>query len=511
MTERVDEILMQFNSAKVEADLNRNVLEDAYKYSVPQKDNFSNLSPGQIKNARVYDTTAVDATITLTSKLHEALIPPFQNWIDFVAGEDVPAQFQDEINKNLKNVTDIFFRHLHNSNFDLAANEALTDLVVGTMALMVREGPDDNPLIFEAVPIESIAISEGPYGSIENVWREMSMVKAAHIKRIWPKATLTQSMNLRISQSKNVTFDFIESVIFREEENRFEYTVIERAGREIIFEQISESSPWVVARFNKKTGETWGWGPVLAALPTILSLEEMYLYTLTGAQLKVFPPLMAFSDGIFNPFTLNLQPNTIIPINMSSASTGGPIKVLEMGGDVNYGELRIQDFRDQINKLFYTEPLGPIDTPVRSATEVTIRQQALLEKIGPAFGRLQVEFIRKTVDRTVFILRSKGLIPNIKVDNKNIAISYRSPLGRSQDVQDITSARAAISDLQNIAGPEVAVAALNETIIPQWLFEKHGADPDLVKSPQELEEMKQKIAQAEQQRQIQQTQEVSNQ
>ncbi len=51
--------------------------------------------------------------------------------------------------------------------------------------------------------------------------------------------------------------------------------------------------------------------------------------------------------------------------------------------------------------------------------------------------------------------------------------------------------------MQSIFGPEQSMAALNPEKVPQYLSEKMGVEPTLVKGPEEIKQMVQQQAQAQ--------------
>ena len=81
----------------------------------------------------------------------------------------------------------------------------------------------------------------------------------------------------------------------------------------IIYEEF-ESNPGIVWRFQKVNNEVFGRGPVMDALPSIISLNELARIELAAANLNTFKPYMGFSDAVFNPHTFKLEPFTVIPI-----------------------------------------------------------------------------------------------------------------------------------------------------------------------------------------------------
>ena len=67
--------------------------------------------------------------------------------------------------------------------------EFLLDLSVGTACMLVQAGDDVNPIRFTAIPQYLVDIEEGPYGTIDNVYRYLK-VKVENIEREFPESKL---------------------------------------------------------------------------------------------------------------------------------------------------------------------------------------------------------------------------------------------------------------------------------------------------------------------------------
>src|SRR5690606_19409440 len=137
----------------------------------------------------------------------------------------------------------------------------------------------------------------------------------------------------------------------------------------------SRSSPWVVGRWSKSPREIGGRGSAIEALPTARTINMMARFLMEAAAMNATPPWLGFSDGIFNPFNYTIKPNDIIPIAPESAMNL-PLKKLDVSGDVQFGELTMNDLRTQINQIMYVDPTRPVQAPSMTATEIMIRQQS---------------------------------------------------------------------------------------------------------------------------------------
>ncbi len=502
MSHDVNALLQRFQHAKNQRHQFRSLLDVAYRFALPNRNLFDTDTIGADKNSQVFDTTLPHAVNIFVSKLFDGITPPFQTWAKLIAGEEVPLIRKNKLNAQLEEATNLLFRFIHRSNFSLAISESYYDLAVGTMGLLINPGPSDlKPLIFEAVPLRFLAPEEGAFGTIESCWRELNGVLGRNVLKTWPRAKLPLSLKDAIQTSPDRKFDFIEGSV-EIESDRFLYVVITKGEQEIIFEETSTSSAWVIGRWRRLAGEVFGRGPIIDALPSALTLNKIAEFELQAAALEISPMYMAFSDSVFNPHTFQLQPGAIIPVERG-ATPNWPLQQLTTTSNVQFGQFLANDLRAQINALLFTDPLGPQDTPVRTATEINIRNQQLVEEVGPAIGRLEVEVLSKIIKRCIFLLKRRGLFPDIELDGKQITLSFESTLAKSQDAQDLNALTQTNELMQAMMQNPQVLAAFNAAMLPEFIAEKTGLPLSLVKTPQQMIQAAQQAMQLQQQQQAQ--------
>lgn len=479
----------------------RSLYDEAYAFAIPDRDPWpQDTTEGRRKNIQVYDITAVNSARRLVSRLHSSLVPPGEQWFLLEAGENIKdPNKKKELNTYLQDFTDIIFQVLNDSNFDLAINELFQDLIIGTGAMMILESNEKkSPVRFKSVGIDVIYPEGDVYGGIETVWRDFNDIYGRDIQRMWPKAKLTDSIKTKLQADPLAKFNLVEGVVYDPEANEYRIIVREQDASDYLLDAPTKSSPWVVARWSKASNEVGGRGPIIEALPTIRSLNALVEEILRNVALSTSPPWMAASDGVFNPYLFQIAPNKVIPISRQSMGDM-PLKRLDVAGDINMGNLEVNDMRAQIKDALFDNPTRPVNSPEQTATEIMIRQQQFMEEIGPAFGRLSVELLPKIINRVIFILQKKGYLPpELRIDNKNINISYKSPLVRSAAMMKIQNLQNYVSLMQPIAGPEMTLGSINIEQLPQWLSDKLDVDESLIKSPEEIQMLVSKIMQSQQ-------------
>lgn len=490
----VDQLIARFDAAVKRKQPWISHLKECYDVALPQRENFSMHKPGQKKNTEIFDSTAIVGVQKFASRLQATLIPPWRTWSKLVPGSEITEQ-SDEAQEFLDESTKVLFDHINHSNFATQAHEALLDLSISTGAMTLEEAEPggDSLLHFTAVPLADLYPEEGPRGSIETIWRKHA-VPARHIDRLWPGATLSQETQKKAVDSPDAKVDLIEGTIYAPKEGAYYQCVIERKQKHLVFVRYYEVSPWIVFREMVVPGEVLGRGRVMQVLADIKTVNKVSEFSLRNAALAISGVYTAQDDGVINPYTLSLDPGSIIPVG-SNDHTNPTLRPLDRAGDFNVADLTINDLRDSINKVLFAEPYGGMDSPTKTATEMAMRGQELVMDAGSAFSRLQTEFIEKIIKRAVYILRKNGKIGDFKVDGKDVTIKHTSPLARAQDQEDVMAVQQ-FMEMAGALGPEVFALGAKLEDMPSYIGKKLGIDQKLLRSEEERRELQSKAAEA---------------
>lgn len=506
----------RYNAAKYVADLWIPIMQASFFYAVPFRNRYylpGKEFQGTAQNTRVYDTTAVEGVKTFVSKLHDTMTPPGIQW-GYLEVDESMVQDPDQekatleaaqlvLNKYMRNL----FRYIHASNFDVVINECYYDLCIGTSALVINQYNDNEPFLCTSIPMDKLAIEEAANGRIESWFRTWQQLKIAELNIRWPKIILTPDlMSDLLGNPDAVVRQLYEGVAyFANLPKPYLYAVWCDTG--ILYSEYLASSPGIIWRFQKTNNETWGRGPVMEALPSIISLNEMARMELAAANLNVFKPVMAFSDAVFNPHTFRMEPMTVIPI--APIGTGGQPPIIPWPGttDVNFTQLTIADLRMQIKALLFAEqPQDAVGIQPQTAYELSLKQQNLAQKIGPLFSRLQQEFLWPVIKRFAYILHSMGKLPYPKLEDVPINFKYKSPLALVKGQQDTARFIQYVQTMQGIMGPEATQVYINPKTTPYLLAESLQIDARYLNTPDDVAEVMQQVQNQHNQQMLAQSQ-----
>lgn len=476
----------------------RSVYQECYQFAMPMRETFTWQVEGQKKNSTLYDSTLQEATYTAANTLQALLFPSWRRWAELAVGGAVPeASITQAIRDGLQESTNKFFAFLNTSNFSTVIGEVALDLMIGTAGLCFDEGDsNDEPFKFSSIPLSSIEIEEGPDGTVENNYM-LRKPQARNLQRMYPGLELYDLSKevqdlINDPNRESTEVEIIQCKVYSPETKHYYGVVIELKQKQIIWRyDYDRSCPDIIARATKVSGETFGRGRVMLALADAKSLDKMVEFTLRAAALNLAPPMTGVSDGVLNPYTASLTPNTIIPV--ASNDNGNPsLRTIELGGNVQITELMMDSKRQNIRRAM----LGPepSEGAVRSATEIDVSDRNRLWATGGEYNRIQAELLGKIIARGMFILRKKGLVAPIKVDGKQVAVKWTSPFANSQASEDLMALQEAMV-IAGAVGPEVLQLAVKVEDIPAYTFTLKGVPARLLRDEAEKKELSEKVAQ----------------
>lgn len=501
----VNRIVAMRTTAKANLDMWRSLLETAYHYAMPNYNPFENyglagfLTPGQQYNANIYDLTLMIAHKKLADKMLMSMVPQGTQWVKFVPGDEFgepDTGLYQEALVATQRMTDHFFKIIDRSNFYLAVGESLQDCVVSTGVVAVNEGTKKNPIKFESVPASHVMFQGDPEGKVDGVFRDWYQIRVQNIQPMWKDAKL-DCFKSKKPDDKVTLWECAWIDYEADEAHRYQYVVLSEA-KEVLVHRESSSWPWIVYRMRRLTGEIRGRGPSIDAFPTAATINKALEDELIAAAFQANPMYMAASDSAFNQDTFTPLPGSIIPVQMIMGEW--PIKPFEQSGNIQFNALLVNDFRQQVNELMYSSPLGQVNAPNRTATEAEIRYTENLESFAAMVPRLQNEFFIPMIQRILWVINKVAPetfagIPEeirnklISVDGQVIGLSFETPLMTSKGKIKTGALVGFYQAIASMVGEEAATASLDPVNVIQGIAENEGIDIRNIKSRDELEQL----------------------
>jgi hypothetical protein len=482
--------------------------QDVLKYLVPQKDFVTRQRSiqGEQLNPNVYDTTARIANQTMASGFQGNLTNPATRWFNLRL-QKPELNEQKEVKLWLSEVQNIMFDVFSSSNFDEQIHECYIDLgSAGTSVLFATEDPKDI-IRFRCMHVSEISIGEDHNERVNEVYRQYSLTAIQAFQKWGKKAP--KEVHEKIEKKKfDDPVQFLHAVFPRafrvagsNTSNNLPIASVHMAlaSQEVVQQGGFHEMPFMVTRFFKVSGDPYGYSPGIVMLPDIKMLNIVTKTIIRAAQKIVDPPLILPHDGF-------LLPLNTIPAGINYRISGNPndrIEPLQTGANIPVGREEQADLRMAINKAYFNDLfLTLADRRNMTATEVVERVQEKMLMLGPVLGRLQSEMLDPIIERTFNILLRNGLLPPAPdfLDGEDFTVEYISPLANAQRGARVTS----ITNLLQFAG---AIAPLVPEVIDKINTDKSidqaadvfGTNPNLVRSAEEVEQIRAQRAEAQQQ------------
>lgn len=382
--------------------------DDARRYTMPTSDSDM---------ATLFDATASDATDNLAACMYSLLTPPESLWLNLVPeSPDSPdAEF----------ATRMLRANLNDSNFYTTIHQCYMDLVtLGTACLFMSESPlgSASAFSFTAIPMTDIAI-------LPDAVFHTASVNAMEISARYPDWMPPREIAEKIKQNPDMQLRLVQALVGSE------FTAWLDVGGDlennIVATGTFETNPYLIFRWALTSGDIYGYGPVLRALPDIKTANKVVELVLKNATIAVSGIWQADDDGVINLGNINLTPGAIIPKAVGSSG----LTPLTSGANFDVSQIILKDLRDRIRHTLLADRLGLLSDKEMTATEILARNTDMLRVLGATYGRLLHEFIRPLCDRGLQILARRGIIEKISL-HSDAELKYIAPIAQMVSEQE---------------------------------------------------------------------------
>lgn len=361
--------------------------------------------------ATLFDATAADAVDNLAASIYSLMTPPESLWLTLIPESDASPDADA--------ATAVLRANLNDSNFYTTIHQCYLDLVIlGTACLFMAETPigASSAFSFTAVPMRDIAI-------LPNAVFHTATMPACEVLEKYPTWTPPADIADQIKRDPATPLRLVQSLVGTE------FTAWLDVGGDIenniVARGTFETNPYIIFRWSVLSGEQYGRGPVLRALPDIKTANKVVELVLKNATIAVSGIWQADDDGVINLNNINLTPGAIIPKAVGSSG----LTPLSSGADFDVSQIILKDLRERIRHALLADRLGLLSEKEMTATEIMARNSDMMRILGATYGRLLHEFIRPLTDRGLQILSRRGVIVPI-VLNSDAELKYIAPIAQ---------------------------------------------------------------------------------
>lgn len=425
--ERAKALCARFQGLKRHRMLWESLWQEIREMVRPNTSDFlARLTAGSLRKERVFDDFPGFALMTLASGLHSYVTSPSSRWFELTTRHatidrgDAAGRWLEEASNTIYDAMLVpecgFHSALHELYMELGA--------FGTGVLLLEEGPGKR-LVAKCLPLAECFISENRSGVVDTLYREFEL-SARAMEEMFGDDTPAKC---RDERDPDRLFKIIHAVEPRQDGNGWRSSYLTPEGEMIRAGRMSKF-PYVVVRWAKLAGETYGRSPAMDCLQHVRVLNECTRIMLQASQLASAPPLIVDDDGVFAKITLR-------PWAVWHKTPGSRIEPLALNPQlaVNLDLInRLHDLigRTFLNDLFNMPNFGSRDRV--TAQEIVETKDDRLRQLSPILGRLEQEFLNPIIIRFFEHYSETGAIPEppASLREKPLSIAYLSPAARAQ-------------------------------------------------------------------------------
>lgn len=433
-----------------------NTYQDISKFINPNRNDFvTKQTIGARRFDRIYDTTGIDANRSLASALTNSITNPQSKWVNMVTRKGF-LMTDDNVRAYLSIIENTVLATFNstNSGFYQQNHQMMLDLpAYGTAAMFI----EDTPLgvVFKAIPLSQLYIEENAKGAIDTVFRRFQFT-ARQILQQWGD-TISEEDSRKLKEEINKKFDVVHVVMPKED---FESSpeIGFKDGKDFGSVYYIEDpaiilntgsffdQPYIVARWEKLTGEIYGRGSGWNAIADIQTLNVMGESGLRSVQQSSSPAYLVPDDGVLTSVRSVPGGVTVGGLNEDGVKM---VQQLDFNPRLDYLEAEKETRRDAVRKAFFVDRFERKEgTPV-TATENLDNQQVRLVLAAPQIFRVESEYLTPLIDRVFGVLERKGEIPPAPaiLEGQIFDYEYQSPIIKAQRRQELLAANIAVESM----------------------------------------------------------------
>ena len=262
--------------------------------------------------------------------------------------------------------------------------------------------------------------------------------------------------------------------------------------------------PFMYSRYTVNPAEMHGRSPAMLVLPAIKMSQEIQRTFIRAGHKVVDPPLLVPDQGRLGTGTqeVRLTPGAL---NYGGVDSKGQPMIVPLitGGRVDLTEGMLEKEREVINDAFLVNLFLTIqENPQMTATEVLIRAQEKGQRLAPVVGRQQSEMLGPQITREIGIALRNGLLselPGLLVEaDGEYEILYESDATRFQRTNELQGTDRTVERALLVGQFDpTAFEVIKGDEVIRLSQEVEGAPTSILRTKEELEELRDQRAQRE--------------
>lgn len=515
----VEDIVKKFHAIKGERSNWETHWEEIAERVLPRQRGFiGERTKGEKKMEKVFDSRPIIALERFSAVMDSMLTPKQTKWHNLKTTNESVNKVH-EVQQWFYQVNNILFsaRYSPKANFAGQNSERWTSVgAFGTGSLFIDYFPGTG-LRYKNVNLRDTYFAENHQGAIDSVYREFRFTAEQAAQR-WGRSNLPEHVAKALDNPNRAgeKFCFLHCVKPRDDYDPgradakgkpyASYYIDPKEKRLMEPEGGYTSFPYSISRYITAPDEVYGRSPAMMALPDIKMLNEMAKTDIRAVHKLVDPPLLLHDDGILGggAMSVNLKPGGL---NVGGVNRDGRalIQPLVTNARVDINDAKMEQRRKSIDDAFLVTLFQIlVETPRMTATEALIRAQEKGMLLTPTMGRQESEALGPLIERELDLLAFHGLLPPLPdalvEAGGEYEIIYDSPMSRMQRAEELVGVQRTMELLAPFAQLDPTVLdVINKDALARLTAEVSGVPTPVIRSPEEVNEIRQTRAEQEQQ------------
>ena len=460
----------------------------------PLREDWEFETEGRARGVRRYDGTAVLALDQAGASIYSMLTATDNIW--------APLDFEEEWRKDdadarawINEVSRIVFRSLDpaRDNFYNDAPEVILDSIgLGDGVFYSARPPGADYFHSKAIPWRECCFDIGNFGEVTHFDRWYSE-PLWNVADLFGKDNLSERMQKQLADKPNERTRLLHTVFPNEGSNQVSsvhrfvslYVLMDDNAQPLSWGGYRDM-PYYVSRWGVGSGQTYGMGRGLFALPDAQVLNEMSRTSILAAQ-RIAEPALAAHDELVGLVSLDAN-----ALNFGAIDDAGNQLVRPINTGANVGiTLEMQDQRrQQIKDIFYHAMLSLVGSPTPSVVEILKNDERRDQSMGPNLARIISEFLAPFIEGRYRELKRAGQIPPAPpiAQSAKLKVRFVSPLAKAHKAQAAQATMQAIRGVSEIAALDPrARHTINGLRAAKRVIDGLAAPDDIMSTQEEIE------------------------
>ena len=472
---------------------------DPYRYVLSMREGFDALfkciQPGDYLPADIHDATAEMSAMKRAVELRSLLLPPERRWGLVKTDSTDYANTVDSIN-------DSFYSLVNASNLPQQAATSMLDLTIGTAGLWVEYQSDEVPLNYVAISSAQLIPEFHSSGQVQDCWFIEAKTKSEIIE------TYPNARKLDLKANSDDVLSVIVGNIWESSHQQWRHIeIVAEQWETPVIDVLRDYKQLIVFRDFLRPGEVHGRGIGMILLPQIKQLNGMVYKAQHAFDMRANPMLLQDTRFMANLERVSRERRWSGSIFPRPPGVEHPISAVELPTyPVVYEE--IQHMQQVVRDAFAVEPLGPPELPVKSATEVSIRQDEAQRYSQTDVSRLLYELSSQLFMTSLKVLgQAERLKVNYRtllkmIESKSIHFHYVSPLKKLEQSEELHNLAQAFQFGQQFYGEEALITGTDAVAVQEYVRDRLNLPAKLFKTREQMDALAQQKQKVEAQQQM---------